>query len=133
MKSKNEFSNRISNSDSIIEIFTNKWKIFKTNNKSIMVSFFYGMLNSVISCPNCYEVINNFSPFNVLHLSIFQSNEKPKDDELKKFKIGLFQKRNKKKILSKNSIEICKCIILPYNLNKKKFKLIFLIIKNNFI
>ena len=130
MKPKNEFSNRNLNSNSIIDIFNNKWKIFKNNNDSIMVTFFYGMLNSIISCPNCYEVINNFSPFNVVHLSIFQNNEKPKEEEIKKFKIGLLQKRNKKKILSKNSIEICKCIILPYNLNKTKIQINIPIFKN---
>ena len=130
MKKQNELSNEILNSNSIFDIFNQKWKTFKAYNNSIMTSIFYGMHNSIISCPNCYYNINNFEPFNVVHLPVFVSNEKPKKDEIQKYKIGLFQKEKKNNLPNINSIVICKCIILPFNLNQQKIQINIPIFKN---
>jgi ubiquitin C-terminal hydrolase len=133
MKIQKELLNNSSNCHSTFELFKTKWKIYKTSNNSIMTTFFYGMFNTIISCPNCYNNINNFEAFNVIHLPIFQIiDERPKKDEIKKFKIGLLQKENKQNIPNKNAFQICKCIILPFNLNKERIQINIPIFKKQF-
>lgn len=59
-----------------IENVKNLWKKFLSDNQSLIVDLFYGLLKSTIYCPTCNNISYNYDIFSTLSLNLIGKNDK---------------------------------------------------------
>ena len=117
-ENKNFFD--ISKEKDINKLFQNKWNIFKQMNNSIITDIFFGMTLTSNLCKNCLKTYHIFEPYDIIHLSLNESDYKADKSDVEESKKKEFIKDNISFLPGKDNFYFCQCIIIPYNLSEKK-------------
>ena len=124
------------NKGNIEDVLKYKLELFKRYNDSFIFKIFYGIFQIETTCCECFNSEYNFEYFNFVDLPIFQTLNKPLNQELEEFKKKKKKKINYDKnfqIPGRNQLYFINCILIPYHMNKKSFKIIIPILHKIYI
>ena len=113
------------NNESMHNLYKEKYKIFSSLNKSIMIDLFYGFLHTSIKCLECKSEYHFFDPFNIIS---FDSLKKEENNETNEISPGNYEFT----LPGRNNFYFCKCIIIPYNNYNEKTVFVYPIKKKNY-